>query len=128
MDNISDIILRIKNANWSKKQTVTFPYSLMAMEIAEVLIKNGFLGSASRKGKKVRTIEATLLYDNNEQPKISGVKRVSKQSKRVYLGVKDLKSVRNSYGKAIVSTPRGIMTGDDAKQAKVGGELLFQIW
>jgi small subunit ribosomal protein S8 len=68
------------------------------------------------------------LYDNNEQPKISGVKRVSKQSKRVYLGVKDLKSVRNSYGKAIVSTPRGIMTGDDAKQAKVGGELLFQIW
>ena len=126
-DYITDIIIRLRNANQTNKVTVTFPYSSLGMAIAETLNKNGYIGAISRKGKRARSIEATLIYDK-DLPKISGVNRLSKQSRRVYNGAKDIKSVMNGYGKVIVSTPKGVMTGDEAKRAKVGGELLFEIW
>ena len=119
--------MRIKNANEAKKATVTFPYFSIGMAIVETLYKNGYLGIVLRKGKRLRLIEVTLLYEK-ELPRISGVKRLSKQSKRMYAGVNEIKSVMNGYGKVIVSTPSGVMTGEEAKKTKVGGELLFEIW
>lgn len=126
-DYITDIIIRLRNANQTKKVTVTFPYSSLGMAIAEALNKLGYVGAISRKGKRARSIEVALIYEK-DLPKISGVKRLSKQSKRVYSGAKDIKSVMNGFGKAIVSTPKGVMSGDEAKKAMVGGELLFEIW
>lgn len=126
-DYISNIIVKIRNANQKNKATVTFPFSSLGMAVAEVLNKSGYIGLFSRKGKKARSIEATLLYENN-LPKITGVKRLSKQSKRVYIGFKNINPVMNSYGKVIISTPKGVMTGESARKAKVGGELLFEIW
>ena len=126
-DYITDIITRLRNANQTNKVTVTFPYSSLGMAISEVLNKLGYVGAVGRKGKRARSIEVALIYEKG-LPKISGVKRVSKQSKRVNNGAKDFKSVMNGSGKAVISTPKGVLSGDDARKAKVGGELLFEIW
>ena len=126
-DYISNTIIKIKNANWAKKPNVVFPYSNYGFALAEALAKTGFVGSASKKGKKIRLVEVALLYEDGEA-KIRGIKRISKLSKRTYIGYKDIKSIKRGYGKLIISTPKGIITGEDARKMKVGGEPLFQIW
>ncbi len=127
MDYIANIISKIKNAKKVDKQTVCFPYSILGEAVIETLVRSGFLGSFARKGKRNKIIEATVLFENGA-PKISGAKKVSSQAKRVYVGFKEIKPVRNGYGLAIISTPKGVMTGEEAVKAGVGGELLFEIW
>ncbi len=129
MDQIADMITRIKNAQDVKKESVIFPYSKIKFEIATLLEKEGFLKSVSKKGKKItKFIEAELVYEADGSPKVQGVARVSKLSKRVYQKAKDLRSVKYGTGLMILTTPKGIMTNRDAKKEKVGGELLFKIW
>ena len=128
MDSISDMIVRMKNATDSRKESVVFPYSKIKVAILELLQKEGFIKSFGKKGKKVvKFIEVVLSYDGKEA-RINGVKRVSKTSKRVYFGSKEIKKVKNGMGSLIMSTPKGIMTDKMAREAKVGGEALFEIW
>ena len=128
MDPISDMIVRIKNASDSRKESVVFPYSALKLAISDALFKEGFIQSFGKKGKKiVKFIEIVLSYENDE-PKIKGVERVSKTSKRIYYGSKDIPRIKNGYGRLILSTPKGIMTDKAAKEANVGGEALFKIW
>ena len=128
MDPISDMIIRIKNASDSKKESVVFPYSKMKLAILDTLMKSGFVVSFGKKGKKVvKFIEVVLAYENGE-PKIHGVQRISKTSKRVYQKAKDIRSVRNGFGALILSTPKGIITDKMARTDKVGGEAHFKIW
>lgn len=127
-DPIADFITQIKNAGNAGKSSVILPFSTMKMAIADVLVKEGFLKSAEKKGKKIaKFIEMELVYEGNK-PFVQGVQRISKFSRRAYQGAKDMKPVRQGYGLLIVSTPKGIMTGKDAKKENVGGELLFSIW
>lgn len=129
MDPIADMIIQIKNAGIMKKKTVVFTHSKIKMAILECLMKAGFIDGVTKKGKKVvKYIEVTLGYDADGRPKISDVKRVSKSSKRVYMGAKDIRPVKHGYGVMIMSTPKGIMTAHDARKLKVGGEALFQAW
>ena len=128
MDPISNMIVMIKNASDSRKESVVFPYSKIKVAILELLQKEGFIKSFGKKGKKVvKFIEVVLSYDGKEA-RINGVKRVSKTSKRVYFGSKEIKKVKNGMGSLIMSTPKGIMTDKMAREAKVGGEALFEIW
>lgn len=128
MDTIADMIVRMKNAGDSKKESVVFPYSKLKLAILDVLFKEGYIESFGKKGKKIaKFIEVVLSYEDG-QSKISGVERVSKSSKRVYSKSKDVKKVKNGMGSLILSTPKGIMTDKQAKEAKVGGEALFKIW
>lgn len=128
MDPISDMIIRIKNATDSKKESVVFPYSKIKLAILDVLQKDGYIKSFGKKGKKVvKFIEVTLAYTGKE-PRINGVKRVSKSSKRVYIASKEIRGVKNGLGSLVLSTPKGIMTDKGAKAANVGGEALFEIW
>lgn len=128
MDPISNMIVMIKNASDSRKESVVFPYSKIKLAILDLLQKEGFIKSFGKKGKKVvKFIEVGLLYSGKE-PRINGVKRVSKTSKRVYVGSKEIKKVKNGLGSLIMSTPKGIMTDKMAREAKVGGEALFEIW
>lgn len=128
MDPIADMIIRIKNASDSKKESVVFTYSKIKVAILDLLQKEGFIKSFGKKGKKVvKFIEVGLAYEG-KSPRVSGVKRVSKTSKRIYLGWKDIKKVKNGLGTLVLSTPKGIMTDKMAKQEKVGGEALFEIW
>ena len=129
MDPIADMIVRIKNASESKKESVVFPYSKLKLAILDTLMKDGFVKSFGKKGKKIaKLIEVVLVYDEQGLGKIHGMERVSKTSRRIYSKAKDIRSVKAGQGSLIISTPQGIMTDKSAKAAKVGGEVLFKIW
>src|SRR3989344_6581233 len=127
MDPIADMITRIKNTQISGQSSTVFPYSKMKFELATILQKEGFLKNVSKKGKKVtKSIEVELVYED-DRPKINGVERVSKPSRRTYVVSRDIKPVKNNLGRLIISTSRGLMTDSEARKARVGGEALFKI-
>jgi small subunit ribosomal protein S8 len=129
MDPIADMIVRIKNAGDSRKESVVLPYSSLKLAILDTLMKEGFVQSFGKKGKKVvKWIEVVLAYDENGKSKVTGFQRISKSSKRVYQKAKEIQKVRNGFGALILSTPKGIMTDKTAKVENVGGEALFKIW
>ena len=129
-DKIADMLIRIKNASDAGNASVPVPYSGLKLNIAHVLLKEGYLSSVTKRNKKKagKILELGIAYDEGGKPKINGVKRVSKLSCRVYCGYRDIRRVRNGYGRLILSTPKGIMTGDAARKEQVGGEALFKIW
>ena len=128
-DTIGDFIIRLKN-NWVVgKDTVSLPYSKLRHNIANKLVEAGYIVAADAKGKEVqnKTLEVTLRYENGNH-RINGVKRVSKPGRRLYTKVADLHPVKFGKGHLILSTPAGILTNEEAKEQKVGGEQLFIIW
>jgi len=128
MDTISQMMITIKNGSLVGKETVSMPYSKLRDSIATCLQKEGFIANFSKKQKKgFPFLEIELVY-TDKKPKISDVKRISKPSKRVYYKVKDIHPIRNGTGLFILSTPKGILSGGEAKKEQVGGEALFQLW
>ena len=128
MDSISNMIIMLKNASLAGKETVIFPYSKFMNAVAECLKKEGYINQTAkkiRKGHPVLEVELTYI---NKNPKISDVKRVSKQSKRVYFAMKDIHTIKNGTGLLVLSTPKGILSGKEARREQVGGEALFKIW
>lgn len=127
-DKVADMLIRIKNAGDAGKESTLIPHSKLRLSIAEALLKHGYIVSVSKKGKKTKkAIEVGIAYTDGK-PRVSEVKRISKLSKRVYYGFRDIKPVKNGYGILILSTPKGILSGDEAKKENVGGEALFKIW
>lgn len=128
-DPVADFCNQLKNAGAVKKSTILVPLSNLKLAIAEVLVAEGYVKSAQVKGKKVRKmLELVLAYDAEGVHKIHGVTRISKPSRRMYRSVSEIVPVRYGHGALILSTPKGILTGDAAKKEKVGGEALFEIW
>lgn len=104
------------------------PQSKFIESIASLLKQEGFIKDFTKKGKStIKSLEVELLYEDGS-PRITDVVRVSKFSKRVYKGSKDIKPVRNGFGILVLTTPRGILSDKLAKKEKVGGEALFKIW
>jgi len=129
MDKISNLITSLKMGSEARKEMVAIPYSKMSLAIAEALEREGFVAGVAKKGKKIhKTIEIKLAYDDLKLPKVKGVERVSKFSKRIYQGVNDIKPVRNGFGLLILSTTKGIVTNKEARKQNIGGEALFKIW
>lgn len=128
-DPVGDFIIQLKNAGMVKKRSVHIPYSQLKHAIADKLVEAGFIASATKHGKKVKkTLEVELKYDAQGAHQIQGVKRVSKPGRRLYVGVANIFPVKFGRGKRILSTPAGILTGEQAKEKNVGGEELFIIW
>jgi small subunit ribosomal protein S8 len=128
MDSISNMIITMKNGSLAGLPAVTFPYSKMKLAISECLKKEGYISDISRKVKKgIPVLEVKMIY-TDKKPKITEVERVSKQSRRVYFGMKDIHSIRNGSGLLVLSTPKGILSGKEARKMQVGGEALFRIW
>lgn len=128
-DPIADMLTRITNAAMVSKVLTIVPYSKLKFEIANILLKHNLIKSFSVKGRKVRKhMEVELAYEADGSSRISGANRLSKPSRRVYLGFGDIRPVRQGQGFLVMSTPKGVMIGDEARKAKVGGEALFRIW
>jgi small subunit ribosomal protein S8 len=128
-DPIGDMIIQLKNAGMVGKREVSLPYSKLKHAIAEKLVSAGFVAKAEKRGKKVKkTLDITLKYDTSGAHEIRGVDRISKPGRRLYVGVTEIFPVKFGKGKRILSTPVGILTGEEAKEKNVGGEDLFIIW
>lgn len=126
-DAIGDLLIRIKNANLAKKESVSLYTSKMKEAIAKTLLHSGFIKSVS-KAKNGKMLEIDLSYNEDKSPKITGVSRISKPSKRIYKKVSEIKPFKGGFGSVILSTPLGILSDKEAKKKKVGGEALFKIW
>ena len=127
-DPISDFIIRLKNASVVRHEAIILPYSNLKNALGIALLKSGFIRSVVKRPNKVgAALEVGLIYENGK-PKIKGVERISKPSRRVYLGVKDIRKVKEGYGALIISTPKGILSDKEARKEMVGGEALFKIW
>lgn len=126
-DPISDMIVRIKNANQRKFKTVAIPFSNKKATILDILLNEGFITSYSTKGEgKDKVLEVVLKYKGNQRA-IIDFKRVSKPGLRVYASVDQLPTVLSGYGVAIISTSKGVMTAKDARKENVGGEVIAYI-
>lgn len=127
MDSIANFLNTLKLASRTRKESFVFPASRFVVAIAAALRKAGYIASVARRGKKGHSIEVRLAYHDGA-PKVTGARRVSRLSKRVYRGARDIRQVRNGYGALILSTPKGILTDAEARAANIGGEVLFEIW
>lgn len=127
-DPVGDFVVQIMNAGAVRKEAVSVPYSKLKAAVADTLVQTGYLKSAAKRGKKVRkTLDVELVYQG-DQPMIRGVRRISKPGRRMYVGVGGIHPVQFGVGKLILSTPKGILTGEEARKQHVGGEQMFTIW
>lgn len=125
-DTISDMLTRIRNANILQQKTVTIPWTRITEQIVQVFLKEGFLESVE---KQESTLFITLKFDNkSKKPCITNLQRISKPGLRLYSNAKDIPQILGGMGIIIVSTSSGLLTNREAKQRKIGGELLCSIW
>jgi small subunit ribosomal protein S8 len=108
------------------KESVAVPASKMSRALCEVLEREGYIAAADKR-TKTNSISITLSYKNGRAA-IGGAKRVSKPSRRLYMGVRDVQPVKRGHGLLVLSTPLGILTGKEAREKRVGGDALFEIW
>lgn len=126
-DPISDMLTRIRNAHSALLPAIDLPHSKVKESIAVILKKEGYLNDFSVEGKPIKTLKLKLKY-NGRKGVIDGLRRISTPGLRRYVGATEIPRVRGGLGIAIVSTSQGVMSGQDARKKKVGGELLCYVW
>jgi small subunit ribosomal protein S8 len=129
-DPIADMLTRIRNGTHARKAGVDVPWSRHKEAIARVLVDEGYLESAAAvaESEGPRVLRIGLRYDERRRPVISGLKRVSRPSLRVYVGAKEIPSIRRGLGVNVLSTPRGVLADREARKQGVGGELICTVW
>lgn len=131
-DPIADMLTRVRNAVTGRQQLVSMPSSKIKVEIAKILHSEGYLDEFEESEADMRkTLRLKLKYVGERRarkPVITGIKRISRPGRRTYVGKTDIPWVRSGMGVAILTTPKGVMTGVRAKQLGVGGELLCEVW
>jgi small subunit ribosomal protein S8 len=128
-DPVADFLTRVRNAIRAKQQKVDVPASKLKTEMARILKEEGYIANykaTEENGQKL--LRVYLKYGSNNEAAISNLERVSKPGCRVYVGRTEIPRVLGGLGINILTTPRGVMTGRDARKAGVGGELLCQVW
>ena len=127
-DPIADLLTRVRNAAMARHDSVMMPASKMKISMAKILKDEGFISDYTViKGEPQRTIKITLKYID-KQPAFIGLERVSKPGLRVYSGKKEIPRVYGGLGIVILSTSKGIMTGQEAWKKNLGGEILCYVW
>ena len=127
-DPIADMLTRIRNAQRAHHETVAVPASKIKVEIARVLKDEGFIRDFELPKEGEREIKLQLRYSGKREPVVTGLKRISKPGLRVYVKSKDMPRIMGGLGIAIVSTPQGVMTANEARRSNVGGEILCYVW
>ncbi len=124
-DPISDMLTRIRNAQSAGHLTVIIPLSKIKIQIARILKQENYIDNYKKIGKDSKKI---LEIDLKYPAAIKEIKRISKPGQRLYVKAPELKQVKSGYGISIISTPKGLMTNKEARKARLGGEILFEIW
>ncbi len=128
-DPIADMLTRIRNAVLIKAEKVDIPASRMKLDIAKILKEEGFIRAYKiLKDKKQGILRITLKYAADNQPVITGLKRISKPGRRVYVSTDLVPTIMGGVGISILTTSKGILTGKICRREKVGGEVLCHIW
>ena len=128
-DPIADLLSRIRNAQTAKHDRLDVPASKLKLEVVKLLKEEGFIKNFREiEGTPVGTLRIFLRYTQDGVPAISFLERVSKPGRRVYRKADEIQPVRNGLGIGIVSTSQGLLTDAQARQRRVGGELLCQVW
>lgn len=135
MDPISNMLVSIKNASAKRKERVDIPYSGIKAGVVKLLKEEGFITNYkfvdSKTDKNVDSrgvIRITLKYTQDKQPVIVGMKRISRPGLRVYRSYTEIPRVRAAFGVTILSTSKGLLTDEKAREQKVGGEVICQVW
>jgi small subunit ribosomal protein S8 len=128
-DPIADMLTRIRNANMAEKMVVQMPHSKMKSEIARLLKAEGFIKDYTMENNEGKSVlNVFLKYTIEREPIIQGLRRISKPSCRKYVSSEEVPRVLGGIGIAILSTSSGVMTDNEARKQKVGGEVLCYIW
>jgi len=129
-DPIADMLSRIRNAALARHDVARIPASKMKKSIADLLEREGYVSSVREEEgpDKRKLITVTLKYGDSHQAAFRGLRRVSKPGRRVYVGYEGIPRVLNGLGVSILSTSQGLMTDRDARNKKLGGELLCEVW
>jgi small subunit ribosomal protein S8 len=130
-DPVADMLTRLRNAAASRHESVLIPASRMKVSIAKVLKDEGFIRDyavVEEPGKAQPNLKVDLSYGGRKQPVLNGLQRISKPGLRVYVQQREIPRVYGGLGIAILSTPRGIMTGQEARRQHLGGEILCYVW
>ena len=131
-DPISDMLIRIKNAQAVRHEEVSMPFSKMKFAIATILKDAGYVADIERTKKKIKKTEHEFLslklkYDGGLGA-LTGMKMISLPSRRMYIKSSEIRAVRSGHGMAVISTPKGIMTSREARKQRLGGEIIFEVW
>jgi len=126
-DPISDMLTCIRNANHALLDEIKFPHSRLKESIAKILKREGYLSDVNVEGNKIKTIKIRLKFQGRKGV-ITGLRRVSSPGLRRYVGATEIPRVLGGLGVSILSTPKGVVTGQEAKKLNVGGEVLCYIW
>ncbi len=130
MDPIADIISSINNAQAvGKKQVVFYPYSNFKYAILDLLKNEGLIDNVEKRGRlSKRKIVVDLKYNEDGSPKITKIRKISKQGQRIYSTYREMKPVKSGHGFSIVSTSKGLLTNKEARKNKIGGEIICEVW
>ena len=122
------MLTRINNALMAGKRRVKVPYARFDQEVADALVKAGYLVSAEKKGRSVKKILDIEMRYEGEKPVISAIRLISKPSQRVYAGYRDIRQSKKGSGNYFITTPQGVLSDKEVRAKKVGGEVLCEIW
>jgi small subunit ribosomal protein S8 len=128
-DPIADLLTRIRNALVAEHDVVELPSSRFKVEVARILAEQGYIEDYRVEPARVgQTLHIDLKYTEDRRPVISGLKRVSSPGRRTYVGAEEIPRVLGGMGTAIISTSSGVMTGHEARRARVGGEVVAYVY
>jgi small subunit ribosomal protein S8 len=128
-DPIADMLTRIRNGVQARHDSVEMPSSNIKLAIAKVLRDEGFLKNFQLlEDRPFKTLRVDLQYTGKREPVLTGIKRISKPGLRVYTKATNIPRVYGGLGVAVVSTPRGVMSGQQARRLNVGGEVICHVW
>jgi len=126
-DPISDLLTRIRNAGMARHAKVTIPHSKLKESVAAILKQEGYVADVTVEGATIKSIIVSLKYDQ-KRPVIVGLRQISTPGLRRYVRSTEIPRVLGGMGVALVSTSRGVMSGQDAKKQNLGGELVCYVW
>ncbi len=127
-DPIADLLTRIRNAVLVGKNQITVPTSKLKLTVAQELKKAGYIADVKTESAKPRDVLVVTINKEGENPVINEIKRVSTPGRRVYVGANDIPKVKNGRGIVLVSTSKGVVTGQEAVKQRLGGELLLSVY